>query len=539
LEIRDKEGLFIGKYAINPVNNDRIPIYIANFVLIEYGSGFIMAVPAHDQRDYEFAKKYGIPIKIVIQPEREKLSVEEMNEAFEGVGTLVNSGLFDNLKSDEAIGKIINWLEENNLGKKTVQYRLRDWLISRQRYWGTPIPMIYCKCCGVVPVPENDLPVLLPTDVSFIGSGNPIETSKKFLYTKCPKCENTAQRETDTLATFVDSSWYYFRFCDSNSKDLPFHTRNVKYWMPVDQYIGGIEHAILHLLYSRFFTKVLQELGMTEHDEPFTKLLNQGMVLKDGVAMSKSRGNIVSPTEILNKYGADILRLYILTMALPESEVEWSDEGISSSLRFINKIWSILTSQVKEQKRNSFYASYINSLTQKTIVDVTKLLEKLRFSTAITKISILIENLRMYSNIIRKGTIQNCKKSLILMLTPFIPHICEEMWIVVGEKMFASTTSWPQIDREQYNEEVLNIVEKYEEIVEDIRKIIKVTRIAPKKAYLYVIPPELEKYKEIYYYMHYHMNMKVMVYATNNRQKYDPEHKTKAARPGRPGIYIE
>jgi len=392
-EDREKEGLFIGKYAINPVNGERIPIYVANFVVMEYGTGIIMAVPAHDQRDFEFAKKYGIPIKVVIRPEDRELKAEEMEAAFVEEGILVNSGQFDGVRSDEAIERISNWLEINHIGKRTVQYKLRDWLISRQRYWGTPIPVVYCQKCGIVPVPESSLPVMLPTDVIFTESGNPIETSKTFLRTRCPKCMGEARRETDTMDTFVDSSWYYLRFCDPKSHDKPFSVNNVKYWMPVDQYIGGIEHAILHLLYSRFFTKVLRDMGLVECDEPFSRLLTHGMVLKGGVAMSKSRGNVVPPNDMLQQYGADVLRLYILSIALPESEIEWSDEGVPSAFRFISRVWNLVNFAVRKTEdakgigatsEIGFNDLYIQALTQRTIEEATAEFEQLRFSSAIT-----------------------------------------------------------------------------------------------------------------------------------------------------------
>ncbi|MFH1238597.1 MAG: leucine--tRNA ligase, partial [bacterium] len=332
-EDKEKEGVFIGRYAVNPLTGEEIPIYVANFVLMEYGTGAIMAVPAHDQRDFEFAKKYNIPIKVVINPPGEELPVGQMKQAYVEAGIMTDSAQFSGMNSSEAIEKITEYLEQKSWGKKTVQYKLRDWLISRQRYWGTPIPIIYCDKCGMVGVPEDELPVKLPKDVKFTGRGNPLATSETFVNCKCPKCKGKARRETDTMDTFVDSSWYFARYCDPQNNRTPFAKDKVNYWMPVDQYIGGIEHAILHLLYARFFTRALRDLGLYEIDEPFQRLLCQGMVIKDGAKMSKSKGNVVSVDDMVNKYGADTARLFILFASPPERDLEWSDEGVEGAWR--------------------------------------------------------------------------------------------------------------------------------------------------------------------------------------------------------------
>jgi leucyl-tRNA synthetase len=540
--LKEKEGLFIGKYAINPVNNKEIPIYIANFVLMEYGTGFIMAVPGHDQRDFEFAKKYNIPIRVVIQPFNRKLNPEDMTEAFVETGTLVNSSQFNDLRSDEAIKAISLWLEENNLGEKTIQYRLKDWLISRQRYWGTPIPILYCRKCGIVAVSEKSLPITLPEKVVFKDLGNPIKTSGSWLHTECPRCGGKARRETDTMATFMDSSWYFLRYCDPKADKKPFSKEKVDYWMPVDQYIGGIEHAILHLLYSRFFIKVLRDFGFIDISEPFSKLLTQGMVLKDGSAMSKSLGNIVSPKEILETYSADTLRLYMLSVALPESEIEWSEKGIPSAFRFINRLWNIIN--IVQENKNTvsrFNDNYIQALTQKTIEEVTEQLENFRFSSVVSTISGFIELFREYleTETLQEKTIKYSKRSLILMLAPFIPHICEEMWKIIGEDSYVSVTSWPKIHSEEYYKKTLEVMEKYDEIAEDIKKISKVLRTPVKKAFIYIIPPELSIYKELATLLKRRLNIDVTLYANNNPNKYDPQNKAKQARKGRPGIYLE
>ncbi len=329
-ESLDKEGVFTGSYATNPLTNDKIPIYAGNFVLADYGSGMVMAVPAHDQRDFEFAKKYHLPIKEVIKGGNIK------EKSYEGEGELINSEKFSGLKSEKAREEITNYLEKRKSGKKQIQYKLKDWLVSRQRYWGTPIPIIYCKKCGIVP--EKKLPVLLPEKAKF-GKGNPLETSRSFVSVKCPICKGSAKRETDTMDTFFDSSWYYLRYCDNQNKKKPFESDKVKYWMPVDQYIGGAEHACMHLIYARFFTKALRDLGFVEFDEPFLKLFNQGMLHgKDGYVMSKSRGNVVLPEVVSKKYGIDTARLFLVSVASPDKDAFWSDKGIEGSLRFINKV---------------------------------------------------------------------------------------------------------------------------------------------------------------------------------------------------------
>ena len=331
----EKKGMFTGVYAINPFNGEKVPVWVTNYVLYEYGTGAVMGVPTHDERDFMFAKKYNLPMKIVIQNKDNSLTLETMENAYVDDGVLVNSGQFTGMNNRKAITAMIDWLEENKLGERHVNYRLRDWLISRQRYWGAPIPVIYCPHCGEVLVPEEDLPVKLPKDVKFeTGATSPLAQSEEFVNCTCPKCGGPARRETDTMDTFICSSWYYMRYADPHNDKMPFSKEAVDYWLPVDQYIGGIEHAILHLLYSRFFTKVLKDAGLVNFDEPFTNLLTQGMVIKDGSKMSKSKGNVVSPEEIIKKYGADTARVFILFAAPPERDLEWSDQGCRRCLAF-------------------------------------------------------------------------------------------------------------------------------------------------------------------------------------------------------------
>jgi len=466
-EDKEKEGMFIGRYAINPLNGEEIPIYVANFVLMEYGTGVIMAVPAHDQRDFEFAKKYNIPIRQVIVPTEGDLSKgEKLRQAYEGEGILVNSGQFDGVASPEASPKITQYLTKKGWGRKTVQYRLRDWLISRQRYWGTPIPIIYCDRCKIVPVPEDDLPVKLPTGVEFTGRGNPLAKSTAFVKCKCPKCGGPARRETDTMDTFVDSSWYFARYCSPHFKKLPFDKRKVKQWMPVDQYIGGIEHAILHLLYARFFTKALRDIGLYEIDEPFKRLLCQGMVIKDGAKMSKSKGNVVSVDEITQKYGADTARLFILFASPPEKDLEWSDEGVQGCYRFLNRVWSL----VRETENNRSETSIktfsqeereLRRITHSAIKKVTEDIESFDFNTAISAIMELLNEIfdylraRRYSSELVKSV-----EKVIVLLSPFAPHICEELWEVMGNRKNLIKESWPKYDsRAIRKEEMLIVIE--------------------------------------------------------------------------------
>jgi leucyl-tRNA synthetase len=455
-----KEGRFTGSYAINPVNNEKIPIWIADYVLMEYGSGAIMAVPTHDQRDFLFAKEHGLPMRIVIQAaSRQPPAADEMHEAYEGDGIQVNSAQFDGLTNQEAKIKIAEWMEETGIGKRIVYWRLRDWLISRQRYWGTPIPVIYCNKCGIVPVPEEDLPVKLPDKVKISGKGgSPLSSVKEFVNTKCPKCKAKARRETDTMTTFIDSSWYFLRFCSPKFKKAPFDKKEVGYWMPVDQYIGGIEHAILHLLYSRFFTKFFKDLGMIDFstegkDEPFTRLLTQGMVLKDGEVMSKSRGNIVDPDSIIKKYGADTLRLYILFAAPPEVEMEWSERGIEGAFRFLNRVWRLLEYLPKRPAAKTLSPN-LEKKTHQAIKEVSQDLEGFKFNTAISRIMELVNEI--YQNL--DSDISEAVKTTVILLSPFSPHIAEEMWQKLRYKESVLKAGWPSFKAAFLEEKVVTIV---------------------------------------------------------------------------------
>jgi len=397
----EKEGIFTGSYCINPVTGDRMPIYVANFVLMEYGTGAVMAVPAHDQRDFEFAKKYNLPIEVVIQPEGKSINAEELTEAFEEDGILVNSGEFSGMKSPEAREAITRELEKRGQGKKTINYRLRDWGISRQRYWGAPIPVIYCDKCGIVPVPPEDLPVVLPLDVELLPSGaSPLPFVESFVNTTCPKCNGPAKRETDTMDTFVESSWYFDRFTCPDYTEGPLDQSKTDYWLPVDQYIGGIEHAVLHLLYARFFTKVLRDLGYLKIDEPFINLLTQGMVIKDGAKMSKSKGNVVDPDEMIEQYGADTVRLFCLFAAPPEKDLDWSEQGVEGAARFLNRLWRLVYEHHESISRVNSYSGKtppgdasrkLHRKTHQTIKKVTEdIKERFHFNTAISAVMELV-----------------------------------------------------------------------------------------------------------------------------------------------------
>ncbi|PAB60863.1 leucine--tRNA ligase [Anaeromicrobium sediminis] len=462
----EKEGVFLGRYAINPVNGKKIPIYIANYVLMDYGTGAIMAVPAHDERDFEFAKKYNLDIIPVIEPKDMKLD-ENMECAYTGEGIMINSGDFNGTDSKEGIEKMVNFLEEEGLGKKTINFRLRDWLISRQRYWGTPIPVVYCDDCGTVPVEEKDLPLELPTDVVFSGKGkSPLTTSESFMYTSCPKCGKKAKRETDTMDTFVDSSWYFLRYADPKNDLEIFSKEMADYWMQVDQYIGGVEHAILHLLYARFFTKVLSKLGYCSDSEPFENLLTQGMVLKDGAKMSKSKGNVVSPKEIIEKYGADTARTFILFAAPPERDLEWSDAGVEGCFRFLNRVWRVVdelknidSSKDRELTREDKQLNYMIHNTIKRVSEDIE--ERFNFNTAISATMELINEVYKYKDLDgekNEKLLKEALETIVVLLAPFAPHMTEELWSILGNETSVHEASWPTYDKNAIIKDEVEIV---------------------------------------------------------------------------------
>ncbi len=459
---KEKTGVFSNYYAINPVNNREIPIYVTDYVLMEYGTGAIMCVPAHDRRDFEFAKKFGLEIIEVIKPKEGKTSLPK--SAFEDVGIITNSGEYDGLESELGKEKIVFMLEKKGLGKQKVNFRLKDWLISRQRFWGTPIPMVYCEKCGIVPVKENELPVVLPKDIKITGSGDsPLKNSKDFLDTKCPKCSSSARRETDTMDTFVDSSWYYVRYCDPKNSQEPFEKNIAKYWLPVDQYVGGIEHACMHLIYSRFWHKVMYDLGLVDTEEPFLNLLTQGMVTLGGSAMSKSKGNIVEPDVIITKYGADTTRLFILFAAPPEKQLDWNDSGVEGCWRFINRVdrlvEKVLNKNFKEEKSEEYNIAKNGLLKQynKQLKSITEDIEKnYQFNTVIAKIMELTNYLYSYKYLgdsVSKEVIKN----LVVILSLFTPHMCEELWKKFNEEESVRVKPWPVYDSEFVKDEEVEI----------------------------------------------------------------------------------
>ena len=455
----EKEGVFTGRYVINPLNGKKVPLYLANYVFLDYGTGIVMGVPAHDQRDFDFAKKYNLPIEIVVQPEGQNMKGEDLTEAFAAEGIMENSGEFDGMNNREALKKIIDYVEEKGIGERKVNFRLRDWLISRQRYWGAPIPVVYCEKCGTVPIPESELPVRLPENVKFTGQGkSPLSECEEFMNTTCPRCGGHARRESDTMDTFVCSSWYYLRYCDPHNDKMPFAKDKVDYWMNVDQYIGGVEHAILHLLYARFFTKVLYDLGYVSCEEPFENLLTQGMVLKDGSKMSKSVGNVVSPDEIVAKYGADTARLFILFAAPPERDLDWNDTAVEGAYKFLNRVWRAVDELKPFMSDEKVVSASLNAEEKKlrfavnaSIKKVTEDFERFSFNTAISSIMEMVNELYRYKDATApesysKPLIGEALRSLIVLLSPIVPHITQEMWESIGNDTALFDTPWPSFD---------------------------------------------------------------------------------------------
>ncbi len=482
----EKIGVFTGSYSINPVNGEKIPIYLANFVLMGYGTGAVMAVPAHDQRDFEFARKYDIPLRVVIQPEGETLVADELVEAYTDTGVLVNSGQFDGIDNDTAKEQIVAFLDSRGEGRKTVNYRLRDWGVSRQRYWGTPIPIIYCDSCGAVPVPEADLPVTLPTDVELTGEGgSPLARHESFLTVDCPKCGKAARRETDTFDTFVESSWYFARYTCPDYTDGPLDKDAANYWLPVDQYIGGIEHAVMHLLYARFFTKILRDLGMIDVDEPFTNLLTQGMVCKETQRceehgwlypeqvvddkcelcekavefgrtekMSKSKKNVIDPNQLIAQYGADTARLFSLFAAPPEKDLEWNEQGVEGCFRFLHRVWRAVNDNLELVKSAAIPetvsgdAADLRRKTHQTIKKVSNDVDgRFHFNTAIAAVMELVNAIYSYKATKEQpGVLREALEAVVRLLNPFVPHVCEELWQLLGHEESAEAAGWPAWD---------------------------------------------------------------------------------------------
>ena len=471
----EKEGVFTGRFCLNPLTGREMPIYVANFVLMGYGTGAVMAVPAHDQRDFEFAAKYTLPVQVVISPKDATLDPATMTQAFTEPGIMTNSGQFNGMESESSKKAIIDLLATQNLGKPTVNYRLRDWNISRQRYWGAPIPIIYCDTCGIVPVPESELPVELPLDVPVNPDGrSPLPACESFVNVPCPACGKPARRETDTMDTFVESSWYFARYTSARNEDMAFDPQEVAYWMPVDQYIGGIEHAILHLLYSRFFVKALRDEGYLTHSEPFQNLLTQGMVLLNGSKMSKSKGNVVDPDEMITTYGADTVRLFCLFAAPPEKDLEWNDKGIEGASRFLNRLWRLVDeledvlspvgSCVGVEGALSAAEAELRRKEHDTIRRVERDIEnKFQFNTAIAAMMELVNTLYATKDEVRVSAngprlLSSAISSILLGLSPIAPHICEEIWARMGYTRTLATEPWPKHDPDALKTDEVTVV---------------------------------------------------------------------------------
>jgi leucyl-tRNA synthetase len=522
----EKDGVFTGSYAINPVNGEKIPVYAGNFVVADYGSGMVMAVPAHDQRDFEFAIKYNIPIKEVIYSQEQEANVVKIGRAYAGEGVLINSDKFNGLNSRDAIDKITDYLKKKKLGKKVIQYKLRDWLISRQRYWGTPIPIVYCDKCGIVPIPEKDLPVKLPKDVKF-GKGNPLTTNEKWLNVKCPRCKGNAKRETDTMDTFVNSSWYYLRYTDPKNSKMIFDSKKANYWAPVDQYVGGPEHITMHLIYIRFYTKFLRDLGLIEFDEPALRYFTQGIVHGyDGEKMSKSRGNVVEPWGMINKYGADTLRLALVSFASPDKDSIWNEKIVLGSHKFLKKVFDYF-SDFKKTKVNSRIESKVN----KTIKEVTDYISDFKHNLAIIKIRQLFDSFA--DNSVDKLSAEKFLKLLHI----YCPYITEELWERLGNKGFISLSDWPEFDAGKINERFDKEDEVRDKLVSDIASILKIIKMEKKNVYVYVTPNELSLYDEKD--ISKRIGKIVKIFAVNDEKKYDPTNKSKNSKPGKPAIYLE
>ena len=471
----EKTGIFINRYVINPMTGEKIPLWIANYVLMEYGTGAVMAVPAHDQRDFEFAKKYNLSVKVVIDNPKEPLDAALMGEAYIEDGVMAASGQFNGLSNRAAMEKITGYMEEKKVGRRTIHYRLRDWLISRQRYWGAPIPIVYCRSCGIVPVPKEELPVLLPEDVRFKPQGkSPLESKKDFLNITCPKCKGPARREVDTMDTFVDSSWYFLRYLSPHDKQRAFEPELVNKWLPVDQYIGGIEHAILHLLYARFITKVLYDLGRINFQEPFKALFTQGMIIKNGAKMSKSKGNVVSPNRLISTYGADTVRLYTLFIGPPERDAEWCDKAVEGAYRFLGRVWRMVKQIPKfnlprssPQQANSKIQD-LRRKTHQTIKKVTDDMEgDFHFNTAISAIMELVNEIYKFQAAcsdrsedcgLQLEAVKEAVRTVVILLSPFAPHITEELWQILGNQGSIFETPWPGYQPEILKQEEITIV---------------------------------------------------------------------------------
>lgn len=525
MEDLEKQGAFTGSYAKNPMTGDEIPVWVGNFVVADYGSGMVMAVPAHDQRDWEFAKKYKIAIKQVIKGGNVGQS------AYIGEGPLMNSGKFDGQNSKKAIDAITAHLEKKKLGKKDLQYKLKDWLISRQRYWGTPIPVVYCDKCGIVPVPEKRLPVELPEKVRF-GKGNPLLTNSSFVNIKCPKCKGKAKRETDTMDTFVNSSWYYLRYCDSKKKKQIFDPKKANYWTPIDMYIGGKEHACMHDIYFRFYHKFLRDLKLVKSKEPAKRLFVQGMIHgEDGNKMSKSLGNVVDPLNVIKKYGADALRMFLVSVASPDSDFNWSDKGIQGSARFVRRVYDYFSKLKLSPKSSKIIESKVN----RAIKEITQNIEDFKFNLAVIKIRNLL------SVIDEEQVSKKDVESFLKLISVFCPHLAEEFWSQLGNKTLISLEKWPIASKAKIDPKLEKQEEQIGNLVADINNILKILetkkeRTEGKEIKIFVIPSELKLYASAHAKIQANFSQQVEILSIKDAKKIGKKIK---AKPGKPGIFVE
>ena len=535
---KEKTGVFSGLYAVNPLTGKEIPIWIADYVLITYGTGAIMAVPAHDERDFEFAKKYNLPIIRVVEgkngetgkivnPEKEKVDQVKIGKGIDRL--MINSGIFNGLLFDEAMEKTKKYFEKKGWGKIVVNFKLKDWGISRQRYWGTPIPIIHCAKCGIVPVFEKDLPVVLPMDVKF-GKGNPLETNEKWLNVKCPKCNGKARREAETMDTFVNSSWYFLRYCDSKNDKEIFDKKKVDYWCPIDVYIGGAEHACMHLIYFRFYTKFLRDLGLLKFGEPAKKLFHQGMLhAEGGEKMSKSKPETcVLPEDVSKKYGMDTARFFLCGLASPDKDIDWSENGIVGSLRFVNKIFEFVET-AKFEKTSDAVEMKLN----KVIKNMINYFETFEYRKASIELRELFDE-------IQKGKVSREDFGKFLkMLNPICPHITEEFWEKIGGKGFISNSEWPKYEEKKIvqKKESVDLNKKYAEFISEILKKVESNDEITRKIYVYAVPFEVSKIDEKK--LSKILSKDVRVFAVNDKNKYDPQNKSKKSLPGMPGVYLE
>jgi len=526
-----KTGVFTGLYCINDLTKKKMPIWVTDFIMMNVGTGVVVGVPGHDKRDFDFAKQFNIPIvKVVVGKDNDKSEITRKEQVQEAEGKMINSDFLNGLDINKATKKIMDYLEKKGVGKRVTRYRLRDWLISRQRYWGTPIPIVYCDKCGMQPLKESQLPIKLPKKVKF-GKGNPLETSESWIKTSCPKCKNkNAKRETDTMDTFVNSSWYFLRYCDSKNNKQIFNKNKANYWCPINHYVGGPEHISMHLIYMRFYTKFLRDIKLINFDEPALRYFTNGVVKgTDGNRMSKSRGNVIEPLGTINKFGADSLRLFLISNASPDKDFSWDDKGVENSLKFLNKIYNYF----HNIKLSKPIDKRIESKLHTTIKEVSDNIENLKYNHAIISIR------QLFDYIQGKKINKKTTEVFLTLISPFCPHIAEELWAKLKNKGFISASSWPKYESKKINEKFEKEEQAQEKLREDIRNIINILKKQPKNIYIYTIPKDLEIYNNIENLIAKEHSCEVRIFSSADKNKVDPKNKSKKARPGKPAVYLE